>query len=186
MVAIFVAHTSKPHVPGSFPRAGGAAGPLVFRFAVGTFGSWTELHAALQDLRARGVAAYGMDCLALHRVLALAAATIPSDMITPIELLAFPENHEPIACTSGPLADCLAGRLSLGAISLKDALSHWLIPRHAASFQSAVESGKILQWVRLTDADEERRACQSLLASSSSSVGVHDLTLLSGKAGGRQ
>lgn len=177
-----MAHTSKPHVPGSFPRAGGAAGPIVLRFAVGTFGSWTELHVALQDLRARGVA-HGMNCLALHRVLALAAATLPTEMISPINLLAFPEDREPIACTSGPLADCLAERLSLGAISLKDALSYWLIPRHAAGFQSAVESGKVLQWVRLTDAEEERRACQGLLASSSSSVGVHDLTLSSGKAG---
>ena len=179
-----MAHTSKPHVPGSFPRPGGAAGPLVLRFAVGTFGSWTELHAALQDLRVRGVA-HGMNCLALHRVLDLAAATMPSNMSAPIELLAFPENREPIACTSGPLAECLAERLRLGAISLKDALSHWLIPRHAAGFQSAVENGKILQWIRVTDADEERRACQSLLASSSSSVGVHDLTLPSGTAGVR-
>jgi hypothetical protein len=184
MVAIFVAHTSKPLVHGS-PREEGVDGPLVLRFAVGTYGSWSEVDAALQDLRVRSVA-HGMNCLALHRVLALAAATLPSRMSAPIELLAFPEAREPIACTSGPLAECLAVRLRLGAISLKDALSHWLIPRHAAAFQSAVESGKILQWVRVTDADEERRACQSLLATSSSSVGVHDLTLPSDKTSVRR
>ena len=55
------------------------------------------------------------------------------------------------------------------------ALSRWLIARHAAHLQTAVEDGKILLWVQLFDYADERRAYQSLLASSSTSVGVHDL-----------
>jgi hypothetical protein len=86
-----------------------------------------------------------------------------------------------MACTSGPLADCLMERLSSGAQSLKDALGHWLIPRHAAHFHDAVEAGKILLWICVVLADEERRAYQSLLACSSNSVGVHDLMPLRGR-----
>ena len=90
---------------------------------------------------------------------------------------AVPESAALIACTSGPLADRLLRRLAAGAHSLKEALGHWLIPRHAAHFEEAVRAGKILFWIRVGDADDERRAYQSLLAHSSNSVGVHDLVL---------
>ena len=91
--------------------------------------------------------------------------------------LPFPQSSELLACTSGPLADCLMERLSSGAHSLKDALGRWLIPRHAAYFQNALQAGKILFWIQVGDAADERRACQTLLAHSSNSVGVHDLIL---------
>lgn len=61
------------------------------------------------------------------------------------------------------------------ASSLMDALALWLLPRDAAYFQDAVEAGDIQLWVRIVDANGERGACQSLLAFSSGSVGVHDL-----------
>jgi hypothetical protein len=73
------------------------------------------------------------------------------------------------------LADRLAGRLEKGAQTLKAALGHWLIPRHAAHLQDGVENGKIILWVQLFDNEDERRAYQSLLKTSSNSVGVHDL-----------
>jgi hypothetical protein len=92
-------------------------------------------------------------------------------------VLRFAESSEAIACTSGPLADSLLERIDSGAQSLKEALSRWLIPRHAAHFLDAVEAGRILFWIRVADADDERRACLSLLAHSSNSVGVHDLML---------
>jgi hypothetical protein len=41
--------------------------------------------------------------------------------------------------------------------------------------QQAVEEGKLLLWVQLFDNEDERRAYRSLLATSSNSVGVHDL-----------
>ncbi|NJO32745.1 MAG: hypothetical protein HC869_05980 [Rhodospirillales bacterium] len=73
------------------------------------------------------------------------------------------------------MADRLAGRLEVGATTLDTALSRWLIARHAAHLQKAVEDGKILLWVQLFDNDDERRVYRSLLATSSNSVGVHDL-----------
>jgi len=69
----------------------------------------------------------------------------------------------------------LLGELGSGARSLKEALSHWLVPRHAAHLQEIAERGKIQLWIRLTIAEDERHAYQSLLANSSNSVGVHDL-----------
>jgi hypothetical protein len=77
----------------------------------------------------------------------------------------------------GPLADRFAERLRAGARTLEEALRHWLIPRHAAHFEDAVKAGKILLWIRVANADEERNAYQILLATSSNSVGVHDLVL---------
>ncbi len=65
-------------------------------------------------------------------------------------------------------------RIEAGASSLQDALGRWLLPRHAARFQAAVEAGKLLLWVRLGSAEHERIVCQCLLASSSDPVGVHE------------
>jgi hypothetical protein len=145
------------------------------RFAVGTFDSWQQLCDALYDLRFRGLVLDSFNCLAVRRVFAGGTIIAPSHEPVVIEELAFPDNGELLGCTSGPLADCLADRLGSGARSLKDALASWLLPRHAGHLQRAVEDGKILLWIRLVDAEDERRACQWLLATSSNSVGVHDL-----------
>ena len=138
------------------------------RFAVGSFDTWPQLRSALGDLQLRGLAADSFNCLALRRIFAA------SQEILTVQELAFPNHRETICCTSGPLADRLAGRLLLGAPSLKDALGHWLVPRHAAYFERTAENGKILLWVRVRSEGEERRACENLLATSSNSVGVHD------------
>jgi hypothetical protein len=148
---------------------------LTLRFAVGAFDTWQQLRDALSDLRLRGLVLDSFNCLALMRAFAGKTILAPSQEVVRIEPLVFPQSLEPLGCTSGPLADCLAERLRSGAVSLKDALSHWLLARHAAHLQDVVESGKILKWIRLANADDERRACQSLLANSSNSVGVHDL-----------
>ena len=98
----------------------------------------------------------------------LAAATRSVTVDGPILLreLPFRANAELISCTPGPMADRLAGRLTKGAQTLKAALGHWLIPRHAAHLQGKPyrKDGKIVLWVQLFDNDDERRAYQSLLA----------------------
>jgi hypothetical protein len=147
------------------------------RFAVGTFDSWQQLRVALHDLRVRGLLLDSFNCLALERVFAGKTILAPDQQAVAIQALSFPDNPDQIVSTRGPLADCLMERLRSGAESLKEALGHWLIARHAAHFQDAVEAGKILFWIRVTDADDERRAYQTLLAHSSNSVGVHDLAL---------
>jgi hypothetical protein len=146
------------------------------RYAVGTFDGWPQLPAALCDARARGLVLDSFNCLALERLFAAKTILAPSQEAVPVRVLPFADGAPAIACTAGPLADCLMDRLRSGATSLKEALGHWLIPRHAAQFENAVRAGKILLWIRLADADDERRAYQCLLANNCDVVGVHDLT----------
>ena len=150
---------------------------LTIRFAVGIFNHWQQLSDALQDLRLRGVVLDSFNCLALETVFDGKTILAPSLQPVAIEKLVFSPDLGVICCTSGPLAACLRERIDAGAISLADALGFWLLPRQAAYFQQSVEKGKILLWLEITDDDYERRACQGLLASSSNSVGVQDLSL---------
>lgn len=139
------------------------------RFAVAVFDTWEGIRPALRDLADSGSPQASFNYLGLQRVLAVA------DRLPPIEPLPFPDNRELISCTSGPVAVRLAARLGAGSKTLQAALSRWLIPRHAAQLQEAVEAGSIVLWVQIPDVESERRAYQSLLAKTSSPVGVHDL-----------
>lgn len=154
------------------------------RFAVGSFDTWPQVRTAIRDLERRGVVLDSFNCLALRRAFTGKSIIAPSRERVAIHELAFPDSPDLLGCTSGPLAECLASRLDSGARSLKDALAFWLLPRHAAAFQDQVESGKILKWVRAANADDERRACQCLLANSSGPIGVHDLVRPLGTASG--
>lgn len=150
------------------------------RFAVATFDTWSGIHTTLQDLSSGGSKLSDLNCLGLHRVLAHSDGLSAAAPSFGLRELPFQKSAELISCTSGPVADRLAWRLTLGATTLQSALAHWLIPRHAAHLQAAVEGGRIILWVQLFDNDDERRAYQSLLARSCNSVGVHDL--LAGEA----
>jgi len=146
------------------------------RFAVAAFDTWSGVYTTLRDLSSGGSKIEDLNCLGLHRVLAATGGPAFKDQALQLRKLPFQKSRELISCTSGPVAERLAWRLELGAPTLEVALSHWLIPRHAAHFESAVQHGRILLWVQLFDNDDERRAYQTLLAKSSTSVGVHDLT----------
>jgi hypothetical protein len=150
---------------------------LTFRFAVGAFGDWQQLSAVLEDLRDREFVLQNFNCLALKQVFSGKVILTPSQQPLAIERLVLSGQPEEICCTSGPLATCLGASIEAGATTLKDALGLWLIPRHAAYLQSSVEDRKILLWLEVPDSDQERSACQSLLATSSGPVGVHDLVL---------
>jgi len=145
------------------------------RFAVGAFHNWEGVGGALQDLSSGGMTANSFNYLGLQHVLSSATPATIAGAQLPLRELPFPGNAGLISCTPGPLAERLAGRLGAGAPTLKVALGRWLIPRHAAHVEKRVEDGKITLWIQLLDNDDERRAYQSLLNRSSSSVGVHDL-----------
>jgi hypothetical protein len=147
------------------------------RFAVGAFDTWPQVRDALQDGRMRGLVPDSINCLALERVFVGTTIVAPNGERVTRQALPYPGNAETIACTSGALADCLTERLHSGAGTLKDALSHWLIPRHAGHFEDTVQAGKILFWMQLADSDDERHAYQCLLTHSSNTVGVHDLVV---------
>jgi hypothetical protein len=142
----------------------------ILRFAIAAFDTWPEAQKALHTLKAAGKALNDVSYLAQERVLGE-----PKDSNARQTVHLFGETGRGIGCSAGPVADRLTGRLASGATTLKAALGCWLIARHAAHLQQAVEEGKILLWVQLFDNDDERRASQSLLATTSNSVGVHDL-----------
>jgi hypothetical protein len=147
------------------------------RFAVGTFESWEQLRQTLDGARLSGLVLDSFNCLGLERLFAGKTILSPSQKAVAIQPLPFSEDSEVIACTCGPLAARLMERLHAGNRTLQEALARWLIPRHASHFADAVRAGKILLWIRVINADEERHAYQTLLATSSNSVGVHDLML---------
>ena len=169
--------TAEPFV--SFPTHAGL--PLTeqpkLRFAVGTFDSWSQVRDALRDLRVRGLVLDSFNCLALTHLFSGRTILAPDQEPVAVQALPFSGRSAAIACTSGPLANRLMERLAAGASSLRDALGLWLIPRHAAHFEDAVHAGRILLWIRVADADDERLAYHCLLAHSSNSVGVHDLMM---------
>lgn len=140
------------------------------RFAIAAFDTWPEAQQALHVLDVAGKALNDVSYLAQERVLGEPKASTARQTVH-----LFGETGRGIGCSVGPVADRLTGRLASGATTLQAALGGWLIARHAANLQQAVEDGKILLWVQLFDNDDERRACHSLLATSSNFVGVHDL-----------
>jgi hypothetical protein len=145
------------------------------RFAVGTFNTWDGACEALRDLRVAGADPETLSFLGLHRTMAGASK---HSLELRLRELTRTTAGEPVCCTAGLLADRLAERVNDGAATLQEALGLWLVSRHAARIQEAVEGGRLMLWVQLFDARDERRACTILLTHCSSVVEVHDFVAL--------
>jgi hypothetical protein len=141
--------------------------PPTIRFAVATFDTWADARKVAEELRS------GSTPLCEVSYLGLQSASAEQPQL--LTQLPFPTCAVPFVCSPGPVAERLSARLNAGTPSLQAALVPWLIPRHAAQLQSAVDSGKIVLWVGLADHAEEQRAYHTLLAAGCGSVGVHDL-----------
>ncbi|MFM9847944.1 MAG: hypothetical protein ACKVP3_12390 [Hyphomicrobiaceae bacterium] len=138
------------------------------RFAVAGFNSWLEAQKTVDELRDRSKPPGDISYLGLR----MALEGLPALRLTD---LSFPGNTARLACSAGHIADQLTARTTAGAPTLQAALCTWLIPRHAEQIQQTVDKGQIVVWVRLDDADDERRAYRALLAAGCGWVGVHDL-----------
>jgi hypothetical protein len=150
--------------------------PPKLRFAVGIFDSWERLRGGVRDLGTRDLRIDDVNCLGLLRVFARQATVGAAswNQLLRIREFAFPGNSGPIACTFGPLAERLGHAAQVGAASLGEAFATRLLPRHADYFQERLEAEDIQLWVHIANTDDERHACQSLLALSSGTVGVHN------------
>jgi hypothetical protein len=137
------------------------------RFAVAAFNTLNAAQTVSLELASIANSPGKVSYLGLHEVLDAGTAEL--------QKLPFPVNRALVACSDGLVADRLAARLGGGAGSLREALATWLIPRHAAEIERAVENGDVIVWVQLQDDEEERRAYRTLLAAGCHSVGVHDL-----------
>lgn len=137
------------------------------RFAVAAVNTWTDAQNAIDELRDGSKPLQDISYLGLRTKL----QALPIQILTD---LAFPHGRQ-VVCSAGHIADQLAARVVNGAPTLQAALCTWLIPRHAEQIQRTIDEGKIVIWVRLDNADDERRAYRALLAAGCGSVGVHDL-----------
>jgi hypothetical protein len=137
------------------------------RFAVAAFNTLDAAQRASLEFASIPAAPSKLSYLGLHEVLDAGVANLQE--------LPFPANRGLVACSKGLVAERLAARIGGGAKSLRGALATWLIQRHAAEIERAVENGDIVVWVQLQDNEDERRAYRTLLAAGCHSVGVHDL-----------
>jgi hypothetical protein len=173
---LLMANTMKLFASATTPAELPLTEQITLRFVVGSFESWQQMHEAMREFPTRGLVLDSFNCLASQRLFTGKKIVAPDQSLVAVEALPFSGGSELVACTAGPLANCLKERIASGAQSLKDALGPWLIPRHAAHIQDVVQAGKILLWIRIYDAADERCAFQVLLAHSSDSVSVHDIT----------
>ncbi len=84
-----------------------------------------------------------------------------------------------LSCSEGALAHQLARRIEQGCASFSEALSVWMTSKQASRLAQDVGQGQILLWVRLLSPEQERQACEVLLAAGPLRVEVHDLLPLS-------
>ena len=148
--------------------SGARANLALPRFAVAAFNTWSDAHNAIDQLRDGSKPLQDISYLGFRTAL----EGLPAQALTD---LPYPGNVARIVCSAGHIADQLSTRALNGAPTLQAALCTWLIPRHAEQIQLTVDKGQIVIWVRLEDADDERRAYRALLAAGCGWVGVHDL-----------
>jgi hypothetical protein len=148
--------------------SGARANLALPRLAVAAFNTWPDTRKAIDQLRDGSKPLQDISYLGLRTKL----QALPIQTLTD---LTFPLNERHVVCSAGHIADQLAARVVNGAPTLQAALCTWLIPRHAEQIQLTVDKGQIVTWVRLEDADDERRAYRALLAAGCGWVGVHDL-----------
>jgi hypothetical protein len=156
-VMIPVQNTAEPLLS-TVPHAGiPVAEPPKLHFAVGTFDGWQQLGEGLHDLRARGFVLDSFNCVALQRLFAGKTIVAPNQEPVAVAALPFAEGSALIACTSGPLADCLLDRIDSGAHDSRMLLAVGSCSGMRFIFRNAVRAGQILFWIRVGDARRTAR-----------------------------
>ena len=77
----------------------------------------------------------------------------------------------------GPLSVHLSRLAGARALPIEGLLATWLPARNAEFLSEQLKAGRMLLWVEVDDAEEERQACGVLLGNSRHRVQVHDLPL---------
>jgi hypothetical protein len=145
------------------------------RFVVGVLDTWSQLCSTRQHAAALSLGADNFNLLGLEPM--LSSKNFDGEPLI-LEPLPYKGGDGRIVCTQGPLAACLLQAHRAGAQTIKEALSQWIIPRHAEHFAAALNDNRILLWLRVLNDEDERAAYRCLLAQSSNSVGVHDIGLV--------
>ncbi len=155
------------------------------RYAVGVFHRVASLRRGLQDLIDAAVEASAL-CLAGQQQLMENAGSHETageggDLLAGLTrdsvVVSGDGEGFPLRVSSSSLAEQLAGGDHEGKARDSRWLERWLIPRHARALESHLAAGRYLLWVRIRDADDEKRICTILLEHSDFPIQVHDLAL---------
>jgi hypothetical protein len=89
--------------------------------------------------------------------------------------LPFGSGSEALGCSDGMLAQLLRFRIEEGCTGFGDALSPWMLDKHAKRLEDDVRQGRLLLWTKLPTAEQERQVCEALLKARFLRLEVHDL-----------
>ena len=143
------------------------------RVAIGSFLSWDVAHRVLNELIQIGIAQERVILLGLSTIfLGRPANSIPMPDV--VELPAF-ELGDPVCCTARSVAAKMAAKKNGGGSTLERSLGCCLLPRQSERIATYVKQGRIVMGILLTKGEDERRACLTLLSSSSTPVEIHDV-----------
>jgi hypothetical protein len=143
------------------------------RIAIGSFQSWDVARRVLNELIQTGIAEESIILLGLSTVfLSRPADNIPVPVV--VELPAF-ELGEPVCCTTRSVAAKMAARKNGGGSTLERSLGCCLLPRQSERVATYVKQRRIVMGILMSKGEDERRACLTLLSSSSTPVEIHDL-----------
>ena len=78
---------------------------------------------------------------------------------------------------TGPLSGRMAELAGTRELPIEGLLATWLPKRNADFLAGQLRAGRVLLWLQVDDAEEERQACSVLLDHSRQRVQVHDLPL---------
>ena len=147
------------------------------RFVVGSLTNFEQAEDALDDLLKHSLPKDAISILARQDLLshdARAFGVLDRDAASPSEGDLLTSRGKKILCLGRSLNCALQDRAGHGSKSLKDALQHWLLPRHAGSLSEIVDRGWILIWAEVHTPEEEHAASLSLLRNSRGTVEAHD------------
>src|SRR5262245_30289923 len=106
------------------------------RFVVGSLATMEQAVSAVNDLRGHDSPADAIAVLAKEELLSRESekiAALDGDDRSQAEFDLLESHKGMVQCYGETLGDLLQSRVSRGSKTLKDALQHWLLPRHARS-----------------------------------------------------
>ena len=153
------------------------------RLAVGIFRDTATRENALRELRSGGFATDQLAVVAGKETLAKAGWSLvgPAEREdSGLESRRFTEigvsgKAGPLLASDGDLSQLFIDWANTTGRGVHCVLDPWLDQAHARFLQRQLDAGAITLWVRITDGDDELRACRILLRTSADRVQVHDI-----------
>ncbi len=141
------------------------------RHAVGVLETADEVDGTLDELSVAGIGHSVVSLTAPLDVSGTVSWKRPGDWV---ELGVRSRSGARLA-SCGPLSEALVRLCTIEEAAIDALLARWLPGVNARFLAEQFDFGRILLWVHLLDADDERRACGVLLGNSRHGVQVHDL-----------